>query len=321
MDEFQFWRDSLAGKSVVINEGRPESGYYRLRQGRNGAYLPVAIWNKDGIKVARVGDAMKDPSDVWTYCADQPVRKEDAMEAFRTGAWPGDVPDIGHNSSDVSLAERIKDYATLALDWLQKSGIKDTVSKDKASNFRAKLIEFREEVKEMKDKEKRPHLDANEAIEKKYKPLITEADSAAATLREALTVYMRKEDQEAEEERKRLLKEAQDKALAERQRIEKEHAEKMRVDPIAAMTDAKPVLPEIPIELPPIKKIQAGGQRGRKTSLRTQTKYVMVDYDKALLHCKDHETVRAAVEKVACAQAKAGAAVPGIEAVEERVAV
>lgn len=30
-DEYQFWRDALAGKAVAIDEASPQPGYYKLR--------------------------------------------------------------------------------------------------------------------------------------------------------------------------------------------------------------------------------------------------------------------------------------------------
>jgi hypothetical protein len=67
-------------------------------------------------------------------------------------------------------------------------------------------------------------------------------------------------------------------------------------------------------------RVQAGGQRGRKAGLRTITKYVITDYAAALAHVKDHPDVIEAVTKVAAAQAKAGATVPGVETQTEQVA-
>jgi hypothetical protein len=93
----------------------------------------------------------------------------------------------------------------------------------------------------------------------------------------------------------------------------------MRDDPIAALTSDEPELLPLPPPIEPV-KIQAGGQRGRKTSLRTITKYIVTDYAAALAHCQDHPKVREAVEAVCCAQAKTGVAVPGVEKREERTA-
>ena len=318
-DEFQFWRDAIAGKTVVINEDAPQSGYYKMRSRRDGPWVPVAIWTVNGRQVCRVGNEQRDPLQVWTYCAGTPVSKEAAKQAFDTGTWPGDAPEIGHNSGDLSLAEQIAEYATMALDWLKKTGVKDKTTADTAANYRAKLNQLKKDADDARTTEKAPHLSAAKAVDDKWRDPIAEASTAAETLRAALTQFMVAEEKRLKEEQEKARKIEEDRIAKERARIEAERAEKMRVDPIAAMTDPEPELPMAPAEIEPV-KVQAGGQRGRRTGLKTVTKYVVTDYAAALSHVKDHPEVRAAVEKVACAQAKTGATVPGVEAHSEKVA-
>jgi hypothetical protein len=105
-DEFQHWRDALAGRPVEIHADVPQPGYYKVRAGKDGPWLPVAIWRKDGAVVCRVGGETRDPAEVWTWAAKHPVAKDAAKQAFATGQWPGDVG-IGHNSGDLTLADEI----------------------------------------------------------------------------------------------------------------------------------------------------------------------------------------------------------------------
>lgn len=323
-NDLTYWQDALAGKMPPIYADQPHAGYYRMRQHKDGPFLPVCIYVKDGALVALISAAKnyRPAIDVWTYCADGPVTKEDAMHAFNNGdAWPGDAPQpprIGDNSGDLTLAEQVREYASMALGWLRKHGIKDAIGKDTVANMRQKLLDFGKQLDAQREVEKRPHDLAAKAVQAKYKPLIDEATAAAAELRDALTVYMRKEERrlQAEAEAKRRAEE--ERAAAENKRIADERAKLMRDDPIAALTSDEPE-PIVPAPIEPV-KVTAGGQRGRKTGLRTVTKYVVTDYTAALAHCKDHPAVREAVEKVCCAQAKSGASVPGIEAREERVA-
>jgi hypothetical protein len=308
-DEFQFWRDALSGKPVTITADHPQPGYYKMRDGRGGKFLPVAIWRHNGELVCRVAGERRDPLAVWTYCAGNPVKKDDAKHAFDTGTWPGDVPEIGHNSGDLSLAEQITEYASMALAWLKKTGIKDKVTADTAANYRAKLNELKKEADNARTTEKAPHMAAAKAVDDKWRVPIAEATAAAEDIRAALTQFM-----VAEEKRLRAEQDAQRKA--EEERIARERAEKMASDPIAAMTDPEPELPMAPEPV----KVQAGGQRGRRTGLRTVTVYEITDYEAALSHVKNHPDVVAAVEKVAKAQAKTGAVVPGVAAKQEKVA-
>jgi hypothetical protein len=318
-DEFQFWRDAVAGKPVEIHADSPRSGYYKMRDARSGAWLPVAIWTDRGSQVCRVAGELRDPLAVWTFCAGHPVPKEAAKHAFRHGRWPGDAPDIGHNSGALSLAQQITEYASMALAWLNKTGVKDKTTADIAANYRAKLNKLKKEADDARTSEKAPHLAKAREVDEKWRVPIADAAAAAEELRAALTAFMVAEEKRLKAEAEAARKAEEERIAKERERIEADRAEKMRIDPIAAMTDPDPELPMAPVEVEPV-KVQAGGQRGRKTGLRTVTVYEVTDYEAALSHVKNHPEVVAAVEKVAKAQAKTGAVVPGVTASERKVA-
>lgn len=317
-DEYQFWRDSLARKPGSVNVNEPQPGYYRTRSRKDGPYLPVAIWRKGDELVCRVGSEMRDPHDVWAFCAGQPVTKEEAKLAFETGLWPGDIA-VGHNSGALSIEEEIADTAEQALDWLSKTPIANATASDMAANWRAKLLELGKRADKQREAEKAPHLAASREVDAKYKPWIERATDAANKLRDALTAWMRAEEARQQAEARKKFEAERAAAEAERKRIENERAKQMFDDPIAALTSPEPELPIIPAAPEPV-KVQAGGQRGRKAGLRTVIRYVVADYEAALAAVKDHDDVRAAVEKVAAARAKTGVAVPGVEKVEDKVA-
>lgn len=321
IDEWSWWRDAIAGKPVEINPDTPKSGFYKKRAGKDGKWLPVMIrFDNDGVLRCRVGDdSAADPHDVWTWVAGNPVSKEDAKVAFETGSFPGEVAAIGDNSGDLSLAEQIKEFASQALGWFRKHGVTDKKSSDMAANYRAELLRLAKSADGEREAEKRPHLEASRAVDAKFKPLIEEANSAANELRDGLTKWMRAEEARLEAERQAKYEAERKAAEIARKAAEEQRAKQMAEDPIAALTSDPEPLPELPPVPEPV-KIQAGGQRGRKTGFREVTKYVVTDYAAALAHVKDHPDVRAAVEKVCAAQAKAGAAVPGVTAQTEKVA-
>jgi hypothetical protein len=313
-DQFQWWRDALAGNVGAIEEPTPRSGYFKMRD-KAGAWQPVAIWERDGELVCRVGSETRNAADVWTWCAKNPVAKDAAKQAFDTGSWPGDVPPSGSNSAAMTLPEEIDDAATHALAWLQKNGITDKTAADTAANWRARLLDLSKQADKQRETEKRPHDEAAKAVQAKWKPCVETAADAANRLRDALTAWMRAEEAKARAEadaKRKLAEEAAAKARAIAD------AAKAEAEARGVTFAPEPVNVPLPFDEPA--KIQAGGQRGRKTGLRTITKYVVNDYEAALAHVKDHPDVRAAVEKVAAAQAKTGVAVPGVETVHEQVA-
>lgn len=315
-DQFEWWRNALAGNAGPISDGNPQPGYYRLRQSRDGPWLPVAIWYKGDDLVCRVAGEQRDPLDVWTWCAKNPVAKDAARHAFETGSWPGDVPSIGDNSGMLSIPEEIDDVVQQASDWLRKTPIADKTAADTAANWRVKLLDLSKQADAQRAAEKKPHDDAAKAIQAKWKPFIDVATDVANKLRDALTAYMR-----AEEAKLRAEQEAKRKAAEEIARKQREQAEAARREAEANNLPPPPEPEDIPLPLDvePV-RVQAGGQRGRKTGLRTITVYEVTDYAAALAHVSDHPDVRAAVEKVCKAMAKAGAKVPGVETREEKVA-
>ena len=320
-DEYQWWRDAVAGNPGPISD-IPMCGYFKLRGGKNQPFQPVAIWRKDDNLVCRVADKMRDPMEVWLWAAKNPVTKEDAKVAFETGSFPGDIPSMGHNSGALSLPEEIADAVQSALDWLRKTKISDKTSADMAANFRARLLDLSKQADKQRDAEKRPHLEAGRAVDAKYKPVIDEADNAASALRDALTVWMR-----AEESRQSAEAEARRKSAEEEARKARVAAEAARQSAIAAMpVEARGSLPEpepepeLPMFVPEPVKVQAGGQRGRKTGLREVTRYTVTDHAAALAFFAGSDAVKELVQKLAEQASKAGATVPGVERRIEKVA-
>lgn len=320
-DVWQWWRDALAGKAPAIDVNSPQCGFYKKRDGKGGKWLPVMIRYDDiGELRCRVADdSAADPFDVWTWCAGNPISKEDAKHAFEMGGFPGDAPSIGDNSGELNLSEQIKEYADQALGWLRSNGVKSKTDSDKAANYRAELNRLAKEADSARELEKRPHDDAAKAVQLKWKPLVDQAKAAADEMRTALTVFLRDEEARLEAERHAKWQAEQKAITAAREAAEAEQAKLMRDDPIAALTSDPVELPDMPPPPEPV-KVQAGGQRGRKTGLREITRYVVLDHAKALAFFADSSDVRELIQKLAERASKSGVAVPGVEARTEKVA-
>lgn len=316
-DAYTYWREACAGTFGPITADHPQPGRYRMRKGKDGPYLPVAIFVQDGVTKAAVGKEFVDPLTIWTWCADKPVSEADYKHALATGQWPGD---IGHNSGDLSLKEEIEDRASTALEWLATNGIKTKIDADTAANYRAALLELKKRAETEHKAEKAPHLEAGKRVDAKFKPLIETADGAGATLRTELGKYLAKVEAEERAKADAARKAEADRVRAEMERQATERAALMAKDPIAALTTPMPELPVMQAPPEPV-KVQAGGQRGRVTGLKTVVSYVVTDHAKALAFFADSEDVRQLVASLATKASKAGVTVPGVERKEERVAV
>lgn len=314
------YQNNLAGKAVAIHDGHPQTGYYKMRNGKGGPWVPVAIWEHEGVMVAVVGTgepngrAKRDPDDIWTYCAGNPVSKADAKYAFEHGKWQGDAPTIGDNSREYpktyeGISAEFEDYAELVRQFLadvvKAGGIKDKVRADQASNMADAIGSVKggiaKRADELREEMVRPHLEAQREINGRFKPLIEEAKNLDSQLRRAAGAW-------AKAEQDRLQKIADENARFAREAAEKAARKAPSAGPV--------IVPEIVAE--PV-KVQVGGERGAKRSLKTRRVARVTDYAAALAHFADTDEVRMAVEKLAQRAVDAKMPTPpGVEVVEEQ---
>lgn len=318
-NEWAWWQAALAGKQQDIYADAPQSGFYKMRTGKGGPWVAVMIRMHDGQLAARVGNERRDPVEIWTYVAGNPVTREAASHWFKTGEWPGDAPALS-NSANATPLELLRDYIETASEWFKGKTIDTQTLCDQAANYAAELIRLKGVADKERDAKVRPHLDAQREINGEYKPQLDAADMLAKTIKRATDTFLIAEKRRLEAEARAKWEAEQKAAAEERARIEAERAAKMQADPIAALTDPEPELPIAPAAPAPV-KVNAGGQRGKKLALKTYRVPEIVDYAAALAWAKEHPEVVAAVEKVCKAAARDGEKVPGVEVrIEERAA-
>ena len=326
VDEFAWWRAAIAGKPGIVEEAKPESGYYKMRAGKDGPWLPVAIWRKDGEIVCRIGKTMRDPVEVWTFVAKNPIAKEIAKVAFETGNWP-DQPEPIEQRPNMptdpfeAMKVEIEDRAAQAARWLAAHpDITTQLDCDLARNMQAQLIKLGNNADDDRKTEKRPLIDAGKAIEAKFEPLITTARTWAERLREVYERFLKSEERRRQAEAQKKYEAECAAREKERQRIAAEQAKKMADDPIQALTEPPPEIPELPLAPDPV-KVQAGGGIGRKAGLRTVYVGVIEDYRKAMEHFAEHPDLKAVIDKLVSAAVRAGkdtTKIPGVRVHEDR---
>jgi hypothetical protein len=310
-DAYAYWKAKVRGEDATafilptMYSGTyedPQPGAYKVRLAKGGPKVPMRIWlTKDGAATAVWSEGCgltgtidgtplpaKAIAERWIWA--EAVSKADLDHYNAHKLWPGE---IGHNSGDLTLAEKIKD----AIENAPKGNPTDKKSADVASNYRDKLNALAKEADDERDAKVRPHLEAQRAINAEYKPLIDSAKKAADALRDGLTIWMR--EQEAK---------AKAKAIADAARKAAEEAAKAH-----GMED-------VPLPLPEPPKVQAGGQRGRKAGLRTVTRHEVDNYDAVLEYLKDKPEFREMVATYAAKLMRAGENVTGMAVITERVA-
>ena len=325
-DQWSWWRSALSGKIGPMRESKPESGFYRAKDG-----TPVAFWVKDdeqfclreGQRVTAQGDMLS----LWVSVAKKPISKDLYDARRKDGRWP-DQPEApaqrGNMPADPfeALKAEFNDKLASAEAWLKAHPTaKDQTESDYARNLQAELLKIEKQADTMHKAEKQPHLDAGRAVDDKFRFRERVAPIAKA-LRNVFGAFMA-----AEEERQRKAAQAKfeaEKKAAEaaRREIKAQREKQMRDDPIAALTSPEPELPMAPIA-PEAVKVKAGGGVGRAAGLRTEYVPEITDYAAALQHFANHDDVRALVDKLVKAATRVGKSqtkIPGVTIHERRVA-
>ena len=182
---------------------------------------------------------------------------------------------------------------------------------------------------ELKSDEKRPHLDANKAIEARYKSVVSMLDTAMQSLKQRLTPYLTELDRRQREEAKRQQEEAN--RLAEQMAAAAEKAREAEADPsksddpigdqIRAQEAADAAAAAQKAANKAAKtKTGVGSGSGRSMTLVEHWSAKITDHQRALWHFRDHEKVREVVQSLATAAVKADhdIKIDGVENVMEK---
>jgi len=222
-DKYTYYHSALMGVFGPVHENDPQCGYYRMRRGRGGPWVPVAIWrevageNEDtgisdsGKLVCLVDGKERDPYEIWTWVCRYPVPYETYVAVAEQGqAWPEDLPDLkkarlnsdatssstlGHNSAGMSEAEvfleEIEALAQSCDEWLSEvPEICSQVLADKAANYAERFGNLENRAEEARTIEKKPILDQGRSIDGKWKPVISKASETKVKLKKLIEPYL-----------------------------------------------------------------------------------------------------------------------------------
>lgn len=144
----------------------------------------------------------------WPYASKRPITKavydavcagkgwpdENAMataDRERTAATSDGAP--RSNSAAVvdpdsieALTERLDDLAREAEKLIEAGAAKTQAASDQAADLADRLRGIEKRADELRDKEKRPHMDAATAVQKKWAPIVVRADDCKARLKKVV---------------------------------------------------------------------------------------------------------------------------------------
>lgn len=316
--DYSYWQNALKGIQTPIYADYPQLGFYKKRNFKNGPFVPVAIFYQDEELTCLVAGKKADPYAVWTYCASHAVSEAEYRYYEANGSWASDIPvaEMGHNNPPdgfESLKDEISFHCAEIEKWLKEiKEIKDQSIADKAANWKDKLAELFKKAESARVEEKEPHLVAGKDIDAKYGGLKTTITNVGNILKDKLTSYLKEQDRIAREKAEAEMKKAREEALLKA----KEEAD--------LKGDAVPEVVFVPQPVVTTVKINAGGARGKKTSLRTYYVATIEDYSKVLEYFKDHSAVKEAIQKLcdkAASNDKLDCKIPGLKVTEDKKAV
>jgi len=318
-NEWDYWQRALAignGRRLTKDEARtlnttmePQTGYWRKRS-KHGTDVPVAIWG--GGTIAKIGGAMGDAAEIWTWCCDWPITEVEYRAVAEGGqSWPGTDPVVeaqvagpGHNSGDD--AEAFADQVNAAE---KGKAAYDKIADDEqlaaAQSLRSRLLELAGEGEKKHKREKEPHLEAGRAVDKRWLPTVKRARAAADDIRSAMGRY--------ETEKLRKQRDAETARVAAE--IAARKAEQAK-NPEQPAPTVEPVSEPVAVAPTPIR-----GSYGRAASVSVVNVVTAItDQDALYRFLRDHPDLKNCMFDLARRAVAKGHTVPGV-AVEEQAKV
>jgi hypothetical protein len=328
--DYAKWDALLRGERPELYEDTPEPGFYRSRQFQNGPLVGVAIWREgDQTIVVRAGNLVKG-EDVWPNCARSPITETYYRTWMQSGVWPdehvlppSDGPGMARRGQArlgrarqgavwpeneprdpgefETLADQIESAKAGVAEYTE---IADDDTARRAQSLRARLNELSRTADNRRQILKKPHLEAGQAVDHKWQPLVKDAKDGAETLASRLSAYATRQARAVEEARR--IAEAEQKRAENEARRARESGQESREEP-----------PASPPELPRVATTIRGAY-GRAASVRLVRVAIIRDIDEAFQYFRKDELVIEAILLAAQRQVNAGVTPPGIEVEEER---
>ncbi|TIN80742.1 hypothetical protein [Mesorhizobium sp.] len=320
VDPWKWWQAAKAnpseiGKSIPISVDSPEQGYFKTRF-KGKPWEPVAIWFdlELGQWIATRNGREVDAAEVWNWCCRYPIEYEAYERAMKGGGWADDdetvaaqiaPPPPGHNSGDVSDIEVLRDQIEAAKKGASAyAKITDDATLTKAQSLRSRLNELSGEADKKREKLVRPHLDAQNAFNKAWMPLVKEAKAAADAIRKAMEAYgTQKLNKQREEQRK-----------ADQARLAAEEAARKAAE--AGKPAPAPAPPPAPVAAAPA-PIKGTYGKAASVSVKVVVKEI-TDWAALAVYMSGHPETQEVLRKLAQRALDAGrTGIPGITTAEE----
>lgn len=328
---YDFWRARLKGDKSAATLGMPQCGFWRLRKGKDGPFMPLAIFpagkmdpgevdSAYGITPNIVSLSADELNDKWNWANAHPISEAVWRSVAEQGKpWPdADVVaeaqgkqkrdqehrGVGDNSGAFDIAVDLADrISTARADIKDFDKITDKDHADRAQARRSLLLGLANEADKHRATLKRPLLDEIELVDGKWMPIVKGAKADADRIKRAQEAFVTEQLREAE----RLAAEQAASAIAdhvpEEDIIDELTGEIMPPEPAPVQAPA-PVAPPANFR----------GSSGRAASVGTKTVVKEVtNWLTLYMQYGSDPTVRAALLELANRDVEAGKIVDGVK--------
>ncbi|WP_406853522.1 hypothetical protein ABEG18_13195 [Alsobacter sp. KACC 23698] len=249
-NDFAWWDSARAGLNPPIHENDPQCGYFRMRSGKGGPWLPVCIYRDGGQLLAFKGDESVDPHQIWTWVARRPISYELYTAVADQGQpWPEDIAsEVEQHAEalpeDASEEDKIKAQiaaheAAFAKYLADCGGSITTEDQDaKAETFRAEFLALQKKIAALHKAEKEPFLEGGRKVDAKWKALEARAEDGKKRIGAVVTPFRVERDRRRQEEERR---------RAEAERKAREDAARAAAEAAAAGQPAPEPAPVAPV--------------------------------------------------------------------------
>jgi hypothetical protein len=324
---WKWWQDALAGNFGPIHEGHPQQGFYRVRDGKQGPYLPVVIWNEEGRWIALRNGKEVRADDIWTWCCRNPITEEAYYAAMSGKGWADEplAPTMGHNlPDDPHEALRLEYEAEKeTASELLKVKVTSQEHADKIAVLSKRIAAIAKKATDLHKVEKQPHLDAGRAVDDRWRDLKEDPADLSKRLKRHMDDYLL-EQQRLERERQELARREEERLRREAEEAARKAAEadqQSEAERKAAIDRAHQLEQEAAAKAKEAEARNASaGRTGAKVALRTFVSARVTDYEAAAIALlkMNHADLKACIDQLANRAVKAGVEVAGVERVEEQ---
>jgi len=205
--KYAYWEARQRGENPQAVNEQPECGFYRIREHKDGPFVPLAIFPLSGeiigfIGVRTLGKEIEIDKlcRLWPWACQNDISEATYRDVAENGKdWP-DIdatvadahrkPSPGDNNPPTDEAELLKEQiASASAGVSDYAEIKDDEHNARAQTLRARLQELSRNADTLRKELKKPHQDEADKVDAKWMPLVKSSKADADKIKTAMEAF------------------------------------------------------------------------------------------------------------------------------------